>query len=174
MTNSVASTLADQFSTQYPDITSIRLRCPNCQKLLLRSTSCAQPTCSSCGFVMAEESGIFRALSQEREQYFRQFMREYETVRAQEGRGSCSSEFYCALPYQDLSGRNAWQWQIRAKTFRCLEQRILPEIERTHRNGCDVLDVGAGNGWFSYRMAQRGHRPVAVDLLNNDSDGLGA
>jgi SAM-dependent methyltransferase len=38
----------------------------------------------------------------------------------------------------------------------------------------DVLDLGAGNAWLSYRLALREHRPVAVDLLVNDTDGLGA
>jgi SAM-dependent methyltransferase len=34
--------------------------------------------------------------------------------------------------------------------------------------------LGAGNGWLSYRLAQRGHRPVAVDLMADSRDGLGA
>jgi SAM-dependent methyltransferase len=38
----------------------------------------------------------------------------------------------------------------------------------------NVLDLGSGNGWLSYRLALRGHQPVAVDLLTNDQDGLGA
>jgi hypothetical protein len=37
-----------------------------------------------------------------------------------------------------------------------------------------VLDVDAGIGWLSYRLPKRGHRPLAVDLLDNDSDGFGA
>ena len=37
-----------------------------------------------------------------------------------------------------------------------------------------MLDIGAGNCWMSYQMAKRGHRPVAVDLLDNETDGLGA
>ena len=40
--------------------------------------------------------------------------------------------------------------------------------------GKKVLDLGAGNGWLSYRLALAGFRPVAVDLLTNDYDGLGA
>jgi ubiquinone/menaquinone biosynthesis C-methylase UbiE len=37
-----------------------------------------------------------------------------------------------------------------------------------------ILDLGAGNGWMSYRLASQGHSPLAVDLLTNDQDGLGA
>jgi len=36
------------------------------------------------------------------------------------------------------------------------------------------LDIGAGNGWLSYRAAASGHRPAAADLVVNEFDGLGA
>ena len=49
--------------------------------------------------------------------------------------------------------------------------RPLPE--RTER-ALRILDLGAGNGWMSYRLALQGHLPIAVDLLTNDRDGLGA
>jgi SAM-dependent methyltransferase len=130
--------------------------------------------CARCGFVLSEVNGIFRGLAPDRDSHFRQFIREYELVRAQEGRGSLSPEYYMALPFTDLTGRNTWQWQIRAKTWRHMERYLLPVIELSYPEGCDVLDVGAGNCWLSYRLGQRGHRPVAVDLLENDADGLGA
>jgi SAM-dependent methyltransferase len=37
-----------------------------------------------------------------------------------------------------------------------------------------VLDLGAGSGWLSHRLATDGHRVVAVDRLDDDADGLGA
>ena len=37
-----------------------------------------------------------------------------------------------------------------------------------------ILDLAAGNGWMSYRLARAGHQPVAVDLLTNNYDGLGS
>ena len=98
---------------------------------------------------------------------------EYQTVRAAEGRGSEDPEYYLALPYRDLSGRNVSQWAIRARTFRYIERKILPPLEAVHPAAMKVLDLGAGNGWMSYRLALRGHRPAAVDLLTNDQDGLG-
>jgi SAM-dependent methyltransferase len=133
-----------------------------------------QPRCFACGYLISEVRGICNALPPCRELSFRKFVQEYEAVRAQEGRGSSSADYYLALPFTDLSGRNVWQWQIRARTFRYLEKHLLREVERSCPVGCDVLDLGAGNGWLSYRLALRGHRPVAVDLLDNDTDGLGA
>jgi predicted RNA methylase len=47
-------------------------------------------------------------------------------------------------------------------------------MEREASRPLDLLDLGAGTGWMSYRLALRGHHPVAVDLLNDDRDGLGA
>lgn len=51
---------------------------------------------------------------------------------------------------------------------------MLRPIEQAQEAPLDILDLGAGNCWLSYRLALRGHRPVAVDLLENEFDGLGA
>jgi SAM-dependent methyltransferase len=127
----------------------------------------------ACGFVFSEFGGIYNALPPDREATFRQFVRDYESVRAKEGRGSSCADYYRALPFKDITGRNSWQWHIRARTFRFMEKHLLPNIESPYLRGCDILDIGAGNGWLSYRLAKRGQRPVAVDLLINDTDGLG-
>ena len=37
-----------------------------------------------------------------------------------------------------------------------------------------ILDLGAGNGWLSYRLAQRHHTVATVDLLDDQLDGLAA
>jgi len=152
----------------------IQLRCPACHRGPCRWHSLSEPRCAACGYAFAESNGIYNALPPDRESTFQQFVRDYESVRANEGRGSASADYYLALPFKDLTGRNAWQWQIRARTFRFMEKHLFPKIEKSHPGGCDILDIGAGNGWLSYRLAKRGHRPVAVDLLANDTDGLGA
>jgi ubiquinone/menaquinone biosynthesis C-methylase UbiE len=99
---------------------------------------------------------------------------EYQMVRAAEGGGAEDAAFYLALPFKDLSGRNQRQWTVRARTFRCIEEAVLPRLERSSAGPLAILDLGAGNGWVSYRLSRRGHRPVAVDLLTNNRDGLGA
>jgi SAM-dependent methyltransferase len=50
----------------------------------------------------------------------------------------------------------------------------LPGLFETPPGKLRILDLGAGNGWMSYRLALHGHSPVAVDLLINNQDGLGA
>jgi SAM-dependent methyltransferase len=50
----------------------------------------------------------------------------------------------------------------------------MPRFTPLSHYSLRILDLGAGNGWMSYRLARQGHAPVAVDLLTNDQDGLGA
>jgi ubiquinone/menaquinone biosynthesis C-methylase UbiE len=109
----------------------------------------------------------------QRSAYFHEFMTNYQRIRSEEGRGSATADFYLNLPYKDLTGTNQGQWSIRANTFRCFERHVLPVLERG-RKALDILDLGAGNGWLSYRLALRRHRPVAVDLLTDSRDGLSA
>ena len=92
------------------------------------------------------------------------FLADYLRIRQAEGRGSDDPAYYLTLPHEP----------IRARTYRYLERKILPRMERESRGGLDLLDLGAGTGWMSYRLAQRGHRPVAVDILTDRRDGLAA
>ena len=97
-----------------------------------------------------------------------EFLDAYQKIRMAEGRGATSSEYYRALPDCDAANPNAWQWQMRARTFDYLVRNLLP------KRPCDILDLGAGNGWLSNRLRERGHRPVAVDIFSDPFDGLGA
>lgn len=144
----------------------LRFACPQCQ-VTLKTDSCR-----SCGFLLEWRDGILHALPPARKAYYGRFIEDYERIRAAEGRGSKNKDFYLALPYKDMTGRNNRQWQIRSQSFDCLMQEVLQphfpkKVER-------ILDLGAGNGWLSYRLALAGYHSVAVDLLINDADGLGA
>jgi SAM-dependent methyltransferase len=101
-----------------------------------------------------------------------QFLEDYAKIRVAEGRGSEDSAYYRALPFSDLTGRNAAQWRIRARTFEYFKRWILPR--HSCYRACDILDLGAGNCWLSYRLAELGHAPVAVDIFTDPRDGLGA
>jgi SAM-dependent methyltransferase len=102
------------------------------------------------------------------------FLEEYRQIRYAEGRGSNDPEYYRALPFQDLSGRNAAVWQMRASTFRYFEKRILAPMEKAAGRPLEILDLGAGNCWLSYRLALRRHRVCAVDIFLDPRDGLAA
>jgi SAM-dependent methyltransferase len=158
------------------DIRTLRLRCPSCEHGFPNDdvTERFQLACPACGFAIPNVNGILRALTPERKTQFDQFVRDYEVVREKEGWGSQTADYYLALPFKDLTNRHNWIWRIRARTLLYLQNHVLPRIESAHSSGCRVLDIGAGNGWLSYRLAKRGYHPVAVDLLDNDVDGLGA
>ncbi len=143
----------------------VRLRCPRCE------ADVEELACSLCAFRMELQNGIIHALPPERNAHYARFIEEYEHIRAAEGRGSRSDDFYLALPYKDLSGRNSEQWKIRSRTYDCLIGHVLKPL--LHQ-GALILDVGAGNCWLSFRLARQGCMPVAVDLVTNENDGLGA
>jgi len=154
--------------------TGVPLRCPRC----LSSIGCLPAgdavDCYTCKTRLACERGIWKALLPERAARYARFVEDYECIRTAEGRGSTSADYYLALPFRDLSGLHSGQWTMRARTFRYIERKILPRITTVTHNRLRILDLGAGNGWMSYRLASQGHAPVAVDLLTNDQDGLGA
>jgi len=152
------------FAAGYPSPPDIRLRCPRC------GTGIDALECPACRFSIVIDDGIAHALPPESIAHHARFMRDYERIRQSEGRGSESEDFYLGLPYRDTSGRNRGQWRMRARSYDYLMQHLLVGIER----GGGILDLGAGNGWMSYRLALAGYRPCAVDLVINDQDGLGA
>jgi SAM-dependent methyltransferase len=102
------------------------------------------------------------------------FLREYRYIRHAEGRGSANSEYYRALPFKDITGLNEAMWAIRAKTYRHFARKILRNLERRRRKPLDILDLGAGNCWLSYRLSLRQHRPIAIDIFSDEEDGLRA
>lgn len=141
----------------------IQLQCPRC------GTSLSGRDCPTCRFSIVIDDGIAHALTPESAAHFARFVHDYERIRAAEGRGSEGADFYLGLPYRDTSGQNGRQWRIRARSYDYLVRHLL---EGTGRGM--ILDLGAGNGWMSFRLALAGYRPCAVDLLTNDRDGLGA
>lgn len=147
------------------DHSALRLRCPRCEGDLIETL-----LCDECGFQMKMEQGIVIALTPERMAHYARFTADYEAIRAAEGRGSKGSSYYLGLPHVDATGHNSGQWKIRAKSYGYLTDKILP----ASGEGRSVLDLGAGNCWLSHRLALRGYKPVAVDLLINAQDGLGA
>jgi SAM-dependent methyltransferase len=130
--------------------------------------------CPECSNATPCDDGIFRSLSPIGRRGFERFIAEYESIRASEQRGSLDAAYYLALPFRDLTGKLSHQWKIRARTFQHIVREIVPPLAARLDRPLDILDLGAGNGWLSYRLSIQGHRPVAVDLLTNDRDGLGA
>ena len=139
--------------------------CPRCKGELTFEAP-DQIQCKKEALTFRQINGIWNFLLPEREAHFFRFMEEYEKVRHFEGRFSAEATYYRSLPFQDLSGRFSSDWKIRAASFQALT-KLLSQPST-------ILDLGAGNGWLSNRLAEFGHDVFAVDLLTNSEDGLGA
>lgn len=124
--------------------------------------------------VFRRKEGIWRFLPLELKNQYDRFMQDYEMVRSAEGRGTGEPAYYRALPYKDLSGRFQGDWKIRARSFQALLAKVVIPLEKKAGRALRILDLGAGNGWLSYRLALRDHQVAAVDLQTNPVDGLGA
>jgi SAM-dependent methyltransferase len=150
-----------------------RLACPLCHTIL-EPNGHNTLICLYDRRVYSQQAGIWRCLLPERGHVYAQFLREYNTVRSAEGRGSDEPGYYQALPFADLSGRYRADWRLRARSYTTFVRRVLVPLEKQRAAAMKVLDLGAGNGWFSNRLARRGHALAALDLRTGNRDGLGA
>ena len=146
--------------------------CPVCH-MPLSVLDDTRQRCPTDELIYERHDGIWRFLTPDRETHYAQFMRDYQRVREAEGRGSAEATYYRALPFDDLSGRFTTDWQVRSRSFNAFVQKVLKSREHELDRPLRILDLGAGNGWLSYRLAQRGHIVAAIDLLLNPQDGLG-
>jgi SAM-dependent methyltransferase len=100
------------------------------------------------------------------------FRIDYARQRASEGRAHSGAEL-ANLPYLS-AGPLARQWQVRARTFEAFLARTVRPMANRRRRPLRILDLGAGNGWLSHRLALEGHRCMALDIRDDAVDGLGA
>ncbi len=147
--------------------------CPECCAPLQQTTP-ESMVCPADGTAYRCIDGIWRFLTPSAQAGYARFIGEYEEIRRLEGRGSTDPAFYRALPFRDLTGRFTDDWKIRAASYKALIRKVVEPMERRAKAPLKAVDLGAGNGWLSYRLAQRGHHVGAVDLLTNPLDGLGA
>jgi SAM-dependent methyltransferase len=135
----------------------------------LTSAADGRLECTSCGAVVEQVGGVYRCLPAGRQAELEPFIAQYRVVRDRDGYRVANPDYYRALPYADRSDPQAAVWAIRRRSYRRL-RRLL----RAHRGQPTLLDLGAGSGWLSHRLSTLGWRAVAVDLLADDRDGLGA
>ncbi len=147
--------------------------CPRCRTALERMDP-ERVACPRDGLEFRKVDGIWRFLLPESEAHYTRFIADYEAVRRFEKRGSPSSDFYRALPFKDLSGYHRTDWKIRAHSYNVLVKTVLTRLQNPLERSLKILDLGAGNGWLSNQLSAQGDRVIAVDLLVNEQDGLGA
>jgi SAM-dependent methyltransferase len=145
-------------------------RCPRCRGDLVRESP-GGFFCPSERLTFERRGGIWRFLLPETADRTASFVRDYETIRAAEGRGAADPAWYRQLPFTDPADLQAEHWRVRAAGYRTFERWVLPSLPA---GSLRVADLGSGSGWLANRLAKLGHTVDAVDLLDNDRDGLGA
>ena len=120
--------------------------------------------------IESHRRGVLPLLSEKRRLELDNFLKTYRTVRKAEGWGG-SRDYYTELPHRDRSRLHRHIWKLRSRSF-AIAERIVKEW--SHGRPLKLLELGAGNGWFSYRMAQAGHLVLATDISIDEEDGLGA
>ncbi len=126
--------------------------------------------CERCGEQYGRTNGVWRFLTPNRGERIARFAAQYRAVRNGEGRTVQPPDYYRLLPNVPRDDPHAREWQVRRETYAHLLRRVLASGLPSNA----VLDLGAGSGWLSHRLASLGHRVVAVDALDDDGDGLGA
>jgi len=126
--------------------------------------------CDRCGHRYAHEGGLWHFLTPARTKLLEPFVRQYRAIRARDGRRRGSPDYYNALPWVPSDDPHAGEWMIRRETYRHLLRQVLSAAPPAIR----ILDLGAGNAWLSHRLAALGHHVVALDVFDDEADGLGA
>jgi len=147
-----------------------RFACPECGRELLGAAQEGGAVCVPCRRVFALRGGVWRFLTEARHARLEPFLRQYRAVRAQEGLRSVAADYYRRLPSVSPDDPRAGDWQIRRETY----HHLLGHVLAAGPLPLHVLDLGAGSGWLSHRLSALGHRAVAVDVLDDEVDGLGA
>ncbi len=120
------------------------------------------------GADFVRRDGIYRFLSDERLAELEPALAQYRLVRQRDGYRERDPTYYRALPFVDRHDPEVLVWRVRQQSFRSLCAGIL------RARSLRVLELGAGNCWLTNRLTQLGHSCVALDLLDDPQDGLGA
>jgi 2-polyprenyl-3-methyl-5-hydroxy-6-metoxy-1,4-benzoquinol methylase len=121
-------------------------------------------TCN-CGLVYERYRGIHDFFGEPRRAAAQAFSRQYRRVRASDGHQQLIARFWHELPDVPKAQDPGHEWHVRRESYNrfvALVLRVGPQR---------VLDLGAGCGWLSSRLARQGHDVVALDRLDDDADG---
>ncbi len=155
-----------------------RFVCPACRGPLVELSD-HRLRCPVDDVGYARDGGIWRFLTSRRAADVDRFLDDYRRLRRDEGWGTDDEAYYRALPFHDTTGRHTEIWRIRAASYELLRRYVPPEGGRRNSvleaagEQC-IADLGAGNCWLSWRLAEAGHSVAAVDLSDDPADGLGA
>lgn len=153
---------------------NLTLRCPNCHERLgvrdwgLEITLHFSPFSLQCpnGHTFAYQDGVLVLLADGFAARLGQFTADLSRARAANDKRLIEPALYPQLPF--IKTAENWEWRMRQYDLAVVQRAI------NGRSGLKILDVGAWNGWLSYRLALQGHQVTAVDYFIDEYDGLAA
>ena len=153
-----------------------KLRCPECGAAAFSvGTNVVCPAEARC---VPGRDGVLTLMRAERIVALAPFLEAYRRVRRSEG-WEGGATYYRGLPFTS-GGRHRAVWKLRARSYRAAVRAIekrYPDGKRADERdkvALRILELGAGNAWFSWRMAERGNFVLATDVSLDKEDGLGA
>jgi SAM-dependent methyltransferase len=137
------------------------LHCPTCyQPLHPQRLACAN------GHAFALTDGVLSLLDAPFARRLQRFNEALAQYRAETGRRLLDPALYAQLPFA-AALRPQFEWRLRRYDWAVVQKWIGTRPQR-------VLDIGAWNGWLSYRLTLLGHEVTAVDYFTDPYDGLAA
>ncbi|NOX62943.1 MAG: class I SAM-dependent methyltransferase [Chloroflexi bacterium] len=112
------------------------------------------------------KDGVLRLVAADFAPRLDAFTRQWTAIRKAEGR-LLDPNILPLLP-DAATVRDDFQWRLRRYDLEVLGELLAG------RSGLRALDVGAWNGWLSYRLTQWGHQVTAIDYFADEIDGLAA
>ena len=148
------------------------LACPHCFRRL-QAVESTDPIlegvlkCERDDLLFPVQGGIPRLVRLDRQAKVEAFAQAYSRVWQRDGWGGGDTEYLLSLPERDTTGRQTEKWRVKARSMQALFallDQLLP---------IRILDLGAGIGWLSHHLAERGHEVYSVDPILDDVLGLG-
>lgn len=130
--------------------------------------------CLQCHRVYRRSDAIWRFLPDERLARYASFLREYHTIRRDQGWGRPDAGYFLALPAVAADDPQRAIWRRRSESYQVLRTKVIAPVAERLGRPLRILDLGAGNCWLAYRLTALGHQVAAVDLSLDVIDGLGA
>ncbi len=140
---------------------SLYLRCPECRGVLSDSFVCAN------GHAFELRAGVLEMLPEKFAARLHEFTARFTQLRDRENRRLLDPQVYPQLPDAPVLSKDP-EWQQRVYDWSIVRGLL------SGKSDLSILDVGAWNGWLSNRLAELGHRVLAIDYFADEFDGLAA
>jgi len=147
----------------------VKARCPECLEPLRPelSPACREAVGCANGHRFACREGVWQLCTAGFQQQLNDYLWHFEKYRADQGLPLRDAELYKELPFGPAAKNDA-SWRMKQHDWALIRQLLAG------RDGLRLLDVGAWNGWLSYRLTLAGHEVVAMDYFIDPFDGLAA